>query len=809
MGDSEPPTVTVDDLRTRGFTDAIIDELVKGSAISPAILVAFGVGIITDAKEAAKRFGWRRQDWEDGRLPAWTVDAYIPFHRDPVLSRAKPARPFEIKQRDGSVQFAKYAQPKSSGVHVFYGVSLRTTEALTDVSIPILLTEGEKKCMAGESAGLCCLALFGVNQWHLKGERTLHPELAHIKWYGRKVYLGFDRDASTNYRVRKEELALARAVEAAGAIVRIVRFPEDAPKLDDFLATHDRKELAELLADADKHGLVPPDTTAPDEAWKPVFEHLRLDVTSGRPVKDVDNVVRILKHHPLWAGVLGYDVRGQRQLFLREPPVLPDVAVKAGSFPREITDSDVARVADWFSRQTCLAWKTQPTTAQTGQAILMASEQTRIDTVRDYLVGLVWDGVPRLDRMAVVYFGTDDTEYNRTVTAKWMLSAVARVRQPGCQVDHALILEGEQGLRKSTALRILAGDAHFSDSLPHDLTSKDAKEHLNGPWIIELAELAALKRAELEGIKSFITCRTDRFRPAYGRRTVAHPRRCAFAGTTNNSEYLRDGTGNRRFWPIKCTRIDLDALARDRDQLWAEALHRVRAGEPWHVTDEQLAETIADEQAARREVDPWYEVVREFVSTKRVATIIEVLEHLGEGPEDLGYERRKARKLQFDQRAANRVSAILTELKWVRKRARIGATRVWRYEAPPAVPTPKREWDQTGDTPSTRVHSVGPTVPTVPGASHQTNRPGEGYVYTGPSCAPSPDLQESSSRSSGDSGDSGTNVEIPRPYGVPTLAPVSDPSGTRPGDAPPDTPPDSASAPPDSPPDDDDEGEWF
>ena len=777
MGDCEPPrTATVDDLRARGFTDTIMDELVKGSAISPTTLIAFGVGIITDAKEAAKRFGWRKQDWEDGRLPAWTVDAFIPFHRDPVLSRAKPARPLEIKQRDGSVRFAKYAQPKKSGVHVFYGVSLRTTDALTDVSVPIWITEGEKKCMAAESAGLCCLALFGVSQWHLKGEKTLHPELAHIQWCGRKVYVGFDRDAATNHQVRKEELALARALEAAGAIVRIVRFPEDAPKLDDFLATHERTEIAELIADADKHGQVPPDTTAPDEAWRPVFEHLRLDPTTGRPIKDTDNVVRILKHHPLWAGALGYDVRGQRQLFLREPPVLPDVAVKMSGVPREITDGDLARVADWFSRQTCLGWKTQPNAAQTGQAILMACEQTRVDTVRDYLVGLVWDGKPRLDRMAIDYFGADDTEYTRTVMAKWMLSAVARVRQPGCQADHALILEGEQGLRKSTALRILAGDENFSDSLPHDLTSKDAKEHLCGPWIIELAELAALRRAEVEGIKSFITCRTDRFRPAYGRRTVAQPRRCVFAGTTNGTEYLRDGTGNRRFWPIKCTRIDLEALVRDRYQLWAEALVRVRAGEPWHITDERLAETVADEQAARREVDPWHELVREFVTSKRVVTVVEVLEHLGEGPEDLGYERRKARKSQFDQRAANRVSTILTELKWVRRQARIGKTRVWRYEAPTGVTTP----DESGDTVVTgqvgEDKAKSPVSPVSP--VHWANLSAEEPART--SCASSVSNHAStkdSAESTGDSGDSGDSVEIPDPYGVTSVSPVSAGSG--------------------------------
>ena len=188
---------------------------------------------------------------------------------------------------------------------------------------------------------------------------------------------------------------------------------------------------------------------------------------------------------------------------------------------------------------------------------------------------------------------------------RWMVSAVARVMAPGCQVDHLLVFEGpNQGEGKSTALRILAGDDHFSDSLPHDLSHKDAKDHTRGKWIIELPELTQFKRNEIETLKAFITRREEVFRPSYGRHEIRCPRQCVFAGTTNESEYLVDTTGNRRFWGVAIGDIDLDALRRDRDQLWAEAVHLYRSGERWHL-DRRMEQIAATEAGKRMSTDPW------------------------------------------------------------------------------------------------------------------------------------------------------------------------------------------------------------
>jgi hypothetical protein len=161
---------------------------------------------------------------------------------------------------------------------------------------------------------------------------------------------------------------------------------------------------------------------------------------------------------------------------------------------------------------------------------------------------LHWDGVERLDRWLSTYLGADDSDYSRAVGSRWLISAVARTFQPGAKADCCLILEGPQGIRKSTALRTIAGE-YFTDELA-DLGSKDAAMQTRGVWIIELSELDSLSHAEVARIKAFMSRTTDRFRPPYGMRLVESPRQCVFAGTVNHGTYLRDETGGRRFWPI-------------------------------------------------------------------------------------------------------------------------------------------------------------------------------------------------------------------------------------------------------------------
>jgi putative DNA primase/helicase len=224
--------------------------------------------------------------------------------------------------------------------------------------------------------------------------------------------------------------------------------------------------------------------------------------------------------------------------------------------------------------------------------VAAVADKNRYNELQKYLKGLHWDGKRRLRRWLFKYLNADDAligdelksrdavRYLEKVGAKTLVAAVARAFQPGCQVDTMTILEGPQGLLKSTVWRVLGGE-WFTDAYLH-LQDKDAFAIIQGMWIVEWSELEALTRAEASTVKRFLTTHKDRYRTWYGRRAGDVPRTCVFVGTVNQEEYLKD-IENRRFWPVRCGRIDIAALRRDRDQLWAEAVRWYRRGLSWWV----------------------------------------------------------------------------------------------------------------------------------------------------------------------------------------------------------------------------------
>jgi virulence-associated protein E len=277
--------------------------------------------------------------------------------------------------------------------------------------------------------------------------------------------------------------------------------------------------------------------------------------------------------------------------------------------------------------------------------------------VRDYLASLHWDGVPRIDRWLFDYGGADATQYVCEVGRLTLIAAVRRVRRPGCKFDEMLVLENpDQGNNRSTALAVLAvKEEWFSDDFPLHIDSKKVIENLLGRWIIEAAELSGMRRGEVEHIKAMLSRTRDRARMSYDRIITDAPRQCVFFGTTNNTEYLRDTTGNRRFWPVRVRRFDLEALRRDRDLLWAEAAAREAKGESIRL-DQSLWPLAEKEQAERLTNDPYYDFLQHAlagldgkISSVDVWRLLDVKPgqrkqdqnaSMGKAMRDLGWERR-------------------------------------------------------------------------------------------------------------------------------------------------------------------------
>lgn len=402
-----------------------------------------------------------------------------------------------------------------------------------------------------------------------------------------------------------------------------------------------------------------PKKSAPKGGWQ---DRLTLS-DKGTPKGCLANAIAALRWAPEWDGVLWYDEFAARTVARRPPPWTP-LSIE---FDEAVwTDCDDIRLAEWLQNQGIYV---SPVTA--GQAVEVAARNLTCHPVREYLDSLKWDGVVRLPFWLRDRLGVADTPYSRAVGCRWMISAVARVYQPGCKADCALILEGPQGLKKSTALAVLGGP-WFTDQIA-DLGNKDSCVDVQGAWIIELAELDSMSRGEVGRIKAFMSRATDRFRMPFGKRTTSFARQCIFAGTVNpeGTGYLKDVTGGRRFWPVECTKIDIDGLEQDVDQLWAEAVAMLSLGHPWWLDTPELDQAAERQQRARYIGDAWEEPIAEFLSDKNSVSVSQILEY--------GLVLEKAR---WDQASQNRVARVLTGMKWKQRRTRENGTVVRRYFKP-------------------------------------------------------------------------------------------------------------------------------
>lgn len=321
----------------------------------------------------------------------------------------------------------------------------------------------------------------------------------------------------------------------------------------------------------------------------------------------INNVYLILLHDPELYDRYYYDEFKERPIVSGD---LPWEKLMARSSPCW-TDSDDSGLRQYIE----MHYKID-SAVKIRDAVELAMLSHKRHLVREYLQGLEWDGLARADTLFIDYLGAEDSEYVRTVTRKALLGAVARIFSPGCKHDHMLVLVGPQGCRKSTTLAKL-GRTWFSDSL-YTVSGKEAYEQIQGYWIIEMGEMAATRKAELEQIKQFMSKQTDSYRAAYARRTQEHPRQCAFFGTTNDDEFLRDPTGGRRFWPVTVTDQGKemgDSLDEPTiDQIWAEIVIRYKAGENWYL-DEKIEAIARKVQEEHTEMNGKQGIIENFLET--------------------------------------------------------------------------------------------------------------------------------------------------------------------------------------------------
>ena len=378
-----------------------------------------------------------------------------------------------------------------------------------------------------------------------------------------------------------------------------------------------------------------------------------------------ENVFLMLTEHPELKGLVAFDEFAHRINKMRAPPW--------DSTPGEWTPNDDYELGLWLAMKEHLVVKAEGSLVA---GVAMAAFRARYHPVQRYLKGLEWDGIERLPFWLSECLGAVESTYTRLVGKFFIMGMVNRVLHPGCQMDNMLVLEGGQGKGKSTALRVLAGE-WFADT-PIRIGDKDSLLNLAGVWLYEVGELDAFNKAEVTAVKQYVSSRVDRVREPYSRRPVDRPRSGVFAGSTNQHEYFKDPTGSRRFWPVAVSNdIEMAKLAEWRDQLFAEAMVKLKEGERYHPTREELKAHIEPEQEAREIQDPWYERISLWVDSPEQSlttsyTSSEILSGALHVPAD---------RIDGGRQMATRVGIAMRKLGWDKVRDSTGA-RLWRYVRP-------------------------------------------------------------------------------------------------------------------------------
>jgi predicted P-loop ATPase len=701
---------------SRKLSEDHIVELCDESKIAPTLVDVMGFRTLRSAKEAAKLVGRPEKAFAE-HMPAMVIPYRKLGREQPVLNNVKPRTP--LPGRKGQKP-QKYVRPK--GVMATFNPPLYANEEelRRDVRVPLVVVEGEKKAASIISAmgpTVMVVGISGVDTWGRGGK--LHPDFDGYALRGRTVYVVWDGDRGINAHVAAAERRLAMALQRAGAVPLSVDMPATMGA-DDLLASVDGDPgpfIERLRAAAEFHFTDEEELTARVKAQggrdRPVG--WTLDLTYRETGKGVQldrseaNAEAILLCHDAWRGVLAYNERIEAPVLLRPMPQV-GTAEDRRTYPCRLQDHDAIAAQRWLGAHYDVTLRREMVLT----AMAAAAQHHRFDPVRQYLEGLAWDGESRVDSWLFQYLGVEPNDVRQAYGRCWLISAVARALDPGCKVDHVLILEGPQGIRKSTALRTLAGPSEwFSESL-EDFTGKDAHEHVRGPWILELSELGAIKRnRDVQRVKQFISSQSDRYRPPYHRHSADFPRRCVFAGSTNDETYLSDPTGARRFWSVRCHpvtrdgKLDVAGLAGVRDQLWAEAVALYRAGAPHWLDDARLEAEAAEEQAERLDRDPWEPTVLEVLNDARLASRDPFVT-----ADDIFDALEINNTLDRDKRRQMRISGIVKAAGWTKQRRRVGDVRVWGHVPGPTGLTSREGGPEVG--PPNPQENQGETQPAQP-----------------------------------------------------------------------------------------------
>ena len=472
-----------------------------------------------------------------------------------------------------------------------------------------------------------------------------------------RIVIAADHDQWTDSPMRNP--GLSRAQEAADKVGGTVVYPhfdyEDKARPTDWNDYHVRFGL-EALTQALLQ-IKPPEVKqelVDERAW-------RRDLIPGKETrtgypdfdpKSKDNAYLFLQNHEFFKDMVAYNMFSARLVLTRRPPW------EGGKFvPRPLANRDYFHAMRLLER---LGVRTSKDVVE--DAFEALGEDRRVNPPHDYLEALRWDRVPRLNTWLTYYLGAErqNPEYLALVGAKWLMGAVSRVYAPGTKFDNVLILEGGQGTKKSMLFKKLTSfhESPYFLEFSGDVTHKDSLGMMQGRLVVEMSELASMRRTISEDMKTFVTREIDTFRPAWGRTILERDRRFILAATTNNDSgdgYLVDPTGGRRYWPVACGNFDMDALVRDKDQLWAEAVARWKQGERTWLEGDEESELAKFEQGERHHEDSWLEPIEFYLLEKQETDVYKVCK------EAIGLSGEQIKKANED-----RARHCLKKLGWER-----------------------------------------------------------------------------------------------------------------------------------------------